>query len=280
MEYNIMTEDKFEKIKNLHFTAKQLQLCKETEVDIEQERKAFIQWHLDRNKTRKSPSMAFTRWLHKNNKIQTYLAEKKVLEKDVLKEGLEQSKKIIEELPPRIFFHKDKQKLIFKHFLQKVINSYGRNTWNIKEKDTYIELALDCIIDNLPFYLWRPTKEDLIEYCEGYFKFFFRNYESQYMPNGVFTLKSIQLAYNQTLKNNPNCLKSLTFSGVNSHIRITDKEIDLLKKYLPSEAEQTEVTYTLFFIAQNPNKKIFGFGRKDYIFNQIKNITGLKFESN
>ena len=53
MEFNIMTEDKFEKIKNLHFTAKQLQLCKETEVDIEQERKAFIQWHLDRNKTRK-----------------------------------------------------------------------------------------------------------------------------------------------------------------------------------------------------------------------------------
>ena len=85
MEYNIMTEDKFEKIKNLNFTAKQLQLCKETEVDIEQERKAFIQWHLDRNKTRKSPSMAFTKWLHKNNKIQTYLAEKKVLEKDVLK---------------------------------------------------------------------------------------------------------------------------------------------------------------------------------------------------
>ena len=34
--------------------------------------------------------MAFTRWLHKNNKIETYLAEKKVLEKDVLKEGLEQ----------------------------------------------------------------------------------------------------------------------------------------------------------------------------------------------
>ena len=33
-------------------------------------------------------------------------------------------------------------------------------------------------------------------------------------------------------------------------------------------------------IAQNPNKKIFGLGRKDYIFNQIKNITGLKFESN
>ena len=98
------------------------------------------------------------------------------------------------------------------------------------------------------------------------------------MPNGVFSLKSIQLAYNQTLKNNPNCLKSLTFSGVNSHIRITDKEIDLFKKYL-SEAEQTEVTYTLFFIAQNPNKKIFGFGKKIISFIQIKNITGLKFES-
>ena len=279
MEYNIMTEDKFEKIKNLNFTAKQLQLCKETEVDIEQERKAFIQWHLDRNKTRKSPSMAFTKWLHKNNKIQTYLAEKKVLEKDVLKEGLEQSKKIIEELPP-ILTQDIQQKILYKHFLQKVINSYGRNTWNIKEKDTYIELALDCIIDNLPFYLWRPTKEDLIDYCEGYFKFFFRNYESQYMPNGVFTLKSIQLAYNQTLKSNPNCLKNLTFSGPNSHIKITDKEINLLKKYLPSEVEQKEVIHTLFFIAQNPNKKIFGLGRKDYIFNQIKNITGLKFESN
>ena len=100
------------------------------------------------------------------------------------------------------------------------------------------------------------------------------------MPNGVFSFKSIQSAYNHTLKNNPNCLKSLTFSGVNSHITITDKEIDLLEKYLPSEAEQTEVIHTLFFIAQNPNKKIFGFGRKDYIFDQIKNITGLKFESN
>ena len=279
MEYNIMTEDKFEKIKNFNFTAKQLQLCKETEVDIEQERKAFIQWHLDRNKTRKSPSMAFTKWLHKNNKIQTYLAEKKVLEKDVLKEGLEQSKKIIEELPP-ILTQDIQQKILYKHFLQKVINSYGRNTWNIKEKDTYIELALDCILDNLPFDLQRPTEEDLIEYCKGYFKFFFRNYESQYMPNGVFAFKTIQLAYNQTLKSNPNCLKSLTFSGVNSHIKITDKEIDLLKKYLPSDVQQKEVIHTLFFIAQNPNKKIFGLGRKDYIFDQIRNITNLKFESN
>ena len=279
MEFNIMTEDKFEKIKNLHFTAKQLKLCKETDVDIEQERKAFIQWHLDRNKTRKSPSMAFTRWLHKNNKIETYLAEKKVLEKDVLKEGLDKTKKIIEELPP-ILTQDIQQKILYKHFLQKVINSYGRNTWNIKEKDTYIELALDCILDNLPLDLQRPTEDDLIKYCKGYFKFFFRNYESQYMPNGVFTFKSIQLAFNQTLKSNSYCLKSLTFSGANSHITITDKEIDLLKKYLPSEAEQTEVIHTLFFIAQNPNKKIFGFGRKDYIFKQIKNITGLKFESN
>ena len=279
MEFNIMTEDKFEKIKNLHFTAKQLQLCKETEVDIEQERKAFIQWHLDRNKTRKSPSMAFTRWLHKNNKIETYLAEKKVLEKDVLKEGLEQTKKIIEELPP-ILTQDIQQKILYKHFLQKVINSYGRNTWNIKEKDTYIELALDCIMDNLPFYLQRPTEKDLIDYCKGYFKFFFRNYESQYMPNGVFVFKTIQLAYNQTLKSNPNCLKSLTFSGVNSHIKITDKEIDLLKKYLPSKAEQTEVIHTLFYIANNNGKKIHGLGRKDFIFKQIKNITGLKFESN
>ena len=279
MEFNIMTEDKFEKIKNLHFTAKQLQLCKETDVDIEQERKAFIQWHLDRNKTRKSPSMAFTRWLHKNNKIETYLAEKKVLEKDVLKEGLEKTKKIIEELPP-ILTQDIQQKILYKHFLQKVINSYGRNTWNIKEKDTYIELALDCILDNLPFDLQRPTEEDLIEYCKGYFKFFFRNYESQYMPNGVFAFKTIQLAYNQTLKSNPNCLKSLTFSGANSHIKITDKEIDLLKKYLPSDIQQKEVIHTLFFIAQNPNKKIFGLGRKDYIFDQIRNITNLKFESN
>jgi hypothetical protein len=279
MEFNIMTEDKFEKIKNLHFTAKQLQLCKETDVDIEQERKAFIQWHLDRNKTRKSPSMAFTRWLHKNNKIETYLAEKKVLEKDVLKEGLEQTKKLIEELPP-ILTQDIKQKTIYKEFLQKVINSYGRNTWNIKEKDTYIELALDCILDNLPFDLQRPTEDDLIEYCKGYFKFFFRNYESQYMPNGVFAFKTIQLAYNQTLKSNPNCLKSLTFSGANSHIKITDKEIDLLKKYLPSDVQQKEVIHTLFFIAQNPNKKIFGLGRKDYIFDQIRNITNLKFESN
>ena len=100
------------------------------------------------------------------------------------------------------------------------------------------------------------------------------------MPNGVFAFKTIQLAYNQTLKSNPNCLKNLIFSGANSHITITDKEIDLLKKYLPSEDEQKEVIHTLFFIAQNPNKKIFGLGRKDYIFNQIKNITGLKFESN
>ena len=100
------------------------------------------------------------------------------------------------------------------------------------------------------------------------------------MPNGVFSFKTIQLAYNQTLKSNPNCLKNLIFSGANSHITITDKEINLLKKYLPSEAEQKEVIHTLFFIAQNPNKKIFGLGRKDYIFNQIKNITGLKFESN
>ena len=33
----------------------------------------------------------------------------------------------------------------------------------------YIELALDCIIDNSTLvHLWRPTKEDLIDYCEGY----------------------------------------------------------------------------------------------------------------
>ena len=53
MEYNIMTEDKF-KFKIYHFTVQQLQLCKEIDVDLEQERKAFIQMASGYNKTRKN----------------------------------------------------------------------------------------------------------------------------------------------------------------------------------------------------------------------------------
>ena len=97
------------------------------------------------------------------------------------------------------------------------------------------------------------------------------------MPNGLYIFKKHQLAYNNTLNGDPDCLKSLTFKNINKDIVIKDKEIDLLEKYLPNS--QKFVIHTIFYIANNPNKAIFGKSRYDYEFKQIQNITGLQFET-
>ena len=205
--------------------------------------------------------------------------KQKKRKKDILEQGIKDTKELFDNLP-KATTAETKRLIIEECFLDRVIDNYGKRTWKINDKKSYVEFSIDCILKNLPITFQKPTEKELVDYCNDYFRFFINNYEGQYMPNGIFTFKSMQLAYNQTLKTNPNCLKSLTFKGANSHIKITDKEINLLKKYLPSETEQKEVIHTLFYIASNNGKKIFGLGRKDYIFNQIKNITGLQFESN
>ena len=281
MEFNIMADNTFDKLLKLKFTHKQETLCKENDIDINEQYEIFKKWHLDKKRTRKSYSMAFSRWLNKNPKIELSLAEKKVFTKDVLEQGIETTKDMFSA------FLNDNQKknIIYDQFILKVIDNYANN-WKIKDKTFYIETAIEETLKNIPFNLSNCNEEQFLDYCKGYFKHWFVNYgrkenneNNNFMPNGLSVFKKHQLDYNNTLKPDPNCLKSLTFKGVNSHIKITDTEIYLLKKYLPSEVQQKEVIHTLFYIAKNNGKKIHGLGRKDFIFKQIRNITNLIFES-
>ena len=272
MEINIMVDNTFDKLLKLKFTHKQETLCKENDIDINEQYEIFKKWHLDKKKERKSYSMAFSRWLNKNPKIELSLAEKKVFTKDVLEQGMENTKDILSS----ILTHDIKEKIIYKNFILKVIEHYGK-IWKSKDKEFFIESAVEETLKNLPSDLLNCNEEQLLDYCKGYFKHWFVNYESQYMPNGLYIFKKHQLDYNNTLKPDTGCLKSLNFSGINKHIVIEDKEITLLEKYLPNS--QKFVIHTIFYIANNPNKAIFGKSRYDYEFKQIQNITGLQFET-
>ena len=159
--------------------------------------------------------MAFSRWLNKNPKIELSLAEKKVFTKDVLEQGIETTKDIIS----AILTHDIKEKIIYKKFILKVIEHYGK-IWKSKDKEFFIESAVEETLKNLPSDLLNCNEEQLLDYCKGYFKHWFVNYESQYMPNGLYIFKKHQLNYNNTLKPDPDCLKSLNFKGVNKHIVI------------------------------------------------------------
>ena len=275
-----MADNTFDKLLKLKFTHKQETLCKENDIDINEQYEIFKKWHLDKKRTRKSYSMAFSRWLNKNPKIELSLAKKKVFTKNViqvmtpniLEQGIETTKDILSA------FLNDNQKknIIYDQFILKVIEHYGK-IWKSKDKEFFIESAVEETLKNLPSHLLNCNEEQLLDYCKGYFKHWFVNYESQYMPNGLYIFKKHQLDYNNTLKPDPDCLKSLTFTGVNSHIKIRNKEITLLEKYLPNS--QKFVIHTLFYIANNPTKAIFGKSRYDYEFKQIQNITGLQFET-